>query len=310
MVVADGKPVFNDIKKTKAYGLDMRLEKNEGQVCLQNIYRQALRMYLMHHNFAGQYPASSDLRKPFLKNVRIGAWTRYTNEGTQGIHQNDRPLPGWLMELITGMYLFTADDIVVWSSDTNVIPGKLGADVSKAWNWKYGHFGFTEFLLKAMHRYSTLDPLHHGAFKWCWFRLPIVDENKTDGERYDQKPLVFGKIRTYEGKPWLEMFAAWPALDGQPAEFKVWIDKDGQRSAAYTIELANGRSYFYDAWQLPAEFKDIDGKNVWIRFKDPLGKVRTWRGDWREKVDESVATPADFTAGKLNKPCYNFILHP
>lgn len=294
LLLVEGKPVFNDITQTTLYGQPVPLEAGEAEHCLQDIYRQAVRMYLMHHRFAGAYPASSAQRKPFLKNARISAWTRVTNEGLQGIQQNDRPLPGWLIEMLTGMYLFTADDLVVWSSDTNTPPGPLGADYTKA--WKYNAHGVFEHIIKAAHRYSALEPLHQEkqAFQWCWFRLPMVNKNQSEGERPDQKPLVFGKLRQYEGKPWFELFAAFPALDNRAGEFKIWIEKDGRRSRGYTVQLDNGRSYFYDAWQLPAEFQNLEGKHIWLRFKDVSGRTRTWRGDWRETVDEAVATPTDY----------------
>lgn len=289
----DGRPAFNDIDKTTSYGVELRLEPGEAEHCLNDLYRQAVRMYLMHHRLAGQYPAHSGLRKEFLKNMRIGAWTRYTNEGLQGIQQNDRPLPGWLIETLVGLYLFTADDIVAWSSDMNHPPGPPGADYTRT--WKYNAHGVVEHVIKAAHRYSALDPLHkaEGAFQWCWFRLPVVNKNQSDGDRYTQKPIVFGKIRTFEKKPWMEVFAAWPALDGRPASFKLWADKDGKRSPAYTLQLADGRSYFYDAWQLPETLTGLEGKHIWLRFTDLMGETRTWRGDWREPADNSVAPPPD-----------------
>jgi len=61
-----------------------------------------------------------------------------------------------------------------------------------------------------------------------------------------------------------------------------------------TVQLANGRSYFTDAWQLPTRFNNLEGKDIWLRFKDPMGKTRTWRGDWRAPVDETLPTPADY----------------
>lgn len=291
LVMADGKPVFNETAKTTCYGQDIPIEPGEASHCLDDFYRQAVRMYLMYHRFAGVYPANSEQCKPFLKNTSIGAWTRITNEGLLGINANDRPLPPWEIETLVGMYLMTAHDIVAWSSDMNVPSGPLGADHHQV--WKYEAYGVNEFLVKALHRYSALDPIHKGPFQWCWFRLPMVNKNLTDGDRYDQKPLVIGKIRTYKNKPWLELYAAYPAADGKPADFKVWVDKDGKRSPAYTVRIANGRSYFYDAWQLPSTFKGLEGKNIWLRFKDQLGVTRTWRGDWRAAVDENVITPKD-----------------
>lgn len=292
LILADGRPVFNDLAKTTVYGVEVPLEKNEAERCLQDLYRQAVRMYLMYDRFAGEYPAHSGLRKPFLKNARVGAWSRITNEGVQGIELNDRPLPGWEIEMLMGLYLMTADDIVIWSSDTNQKPAPLGADNSKA--WKYNMHGVVEYIVKAAHRYSTLAPLHQGPFQWCWFRLPMINKNQTDGDRYEQKPMVIGKVRTFEGKPWLELFAAYPALDGQSAELKIWVDQDGQRSDAYTVRITDGRSYFYDAWQLPAKFRNLEGRDIWLRFTDPLGQTRTWRGDWRAPVNESAATPPDY----------------
>jgi hypothetical protein len=279
LLLADGRPIFNDLTSTTLYGQQISLEPGEAEHCLQDIYRQAVRMYLMHFNMDGAYPAHSDMRKSFLKNTRIGAWTRITNEGLQGIQQNDRPLPGWLMEMLTGMYLFTADDLIIWSSDMNTPPGPPGADHANA--WKYDAQGVVEYILKAAHRYSALDAIHHGAYQWCWFSLPMVNKNETDGDRYYQKPIAFGKIRAYQGREWLELFLAWPSQDGQKSEFKIWAEKDGRRSQVYKAYLANGRSYFYDAWALPAQFKSLKGENISLQFKDPLGVTRTLRGDWR-----------------------------
>jgi hypothetical protein len=255
------------------------LEPGEAQRCLEDLYRQAVRMYLMYHRLAGGYPASSEARKDFLRHVRVGAWTRITNEGLLGIRQNDRPLPAWLMETLTSMYLFLADDLIVWSSDTNTPPGAPGADYTKA--WKYNAHGVVEQIVKAAHRYSALDPVHRGPFKWCWFRLPMVNKNQTDGDRYDQKPLIFGKLRTYGGKPWIELWAAYPALDGEPRDLEVWVEKGGRRSAVWKCRLANGRRTFYDGWQLPKGFENLEGADVHVRFRDLLGVVHEWVGDWR-----------------------------
>lgn len=294
---SDGTPIvtgdslrYNPIKVTKAYGNNIPLEQGEAERCLSEIYEQAQRMYLMHHHLAGQYPANSNLRKDFLKNVRVGAWTRFTNEQGGGIVSEGRPITPWMMEMLAGMYLFTADDLVVQGAEMPL--STPGADNSKI--FRFNAHSVVEYVMKAAHRYSVLDTIHKGPFQWCWFRLPIVDRNKPDGERYYQKPIVFAKIRVINNQPWLELFATWPALDQQPASFKLWLDKDGKKSSAYTIDLANGRSYFYDAWQLPAGFSNIEGKNVWLRFKDQAGTMRTWRGEWREAVDDSVPTPADF----------------
>ncbi|MBI5831716.1 MAG: hypothetical protein HZB16_05300 [Armatimonadetes bacterium] len=295
LVLVDGKPVYSELGATRAYGQDLRLEKGEAEHTLRDLYVQAQRMYLMQHRRAGDYPSSSTQRRPGLEKTRVGAWTRYTNEGLEEIAQNDRPIPFWELEMLCGLDLFTTDDLVVWTSDMNVVPGKPGADQSQC--WKYGAYGVVEAVVKAAHRYSAFEPLHQGDFQWCWFRLPLVDRNLPDGERYDQKPLVFAKLRTYAGQPWIEVWAAWPALDGQPATLRLWFDQGGRRSAAYRVELRNGRSYFHDAWQLPAGLAGLQGRDVWVRFADQQGTTRTWRGDWREKVDESVATPPDYREG-------------
>ncbi len=283
LLLVDGQPVFSEATQTTAYGQPIPLEPGEAEHCLQDLYRQAVRLYLMYHRLAGGYPDRSDQRKAFLRNVRVGAWSRITNEGLQGIQQNDRPLPPWLIETLVMMYLFTADDIVIWSSDTNVPSGPPGADYSQA--WKYNAHGVIEYVVKAAHRYSALDPLHQGPFRWCWFRLPMVNKNQTDGDRYFEKPLVFAKLRAFEGQPWIELFAAWPALDGQPATLTVWAEKDGARTPEYRVELANGRSSFLDAWQLPDGFESVEGRDVFVRFTDPLGRAHTWCGDWRETAD-------------------------
>jgi hypothetical protein len=292
--LTDGAPVFSEATSTTAYGCPLRLETGEAKLCLDNLYRTALRLYLQHHRRAGEYPADSALTKPFLSHCRIGAWSRYTNEGLQGIEQNDRPLPAWLLDLLVGMYLFTADDITLWSSDMNFIPGPLGGNYTNA--WRYNAHGVLESVVKAAHRYSANDPLHAagGTFQWCWFNLAVVNKNETPGDRYFEKPIAMGKLRQFEGHTWLEVFVAWPALDDTSKTLKVWLDKDGQRSPAYTIELQHGRTYFYDAWQLPDGFKQLEGQHVWLRTTDLLGVQRTWRGDWRKAADNSVATPADF----------------
>ena len=289
LILSNGQPIFNDITSTTCYGATLPLNTDEADKCLRDLYCNAAQMHQMHYCFAGQYPASSDLRKSFLNNTKIGAWSRYTNEGMDGMLQNDRPIPGWEMEMLMGMYLFTADDIVTWTSDMWVVGplGNNGLNSNGTSVWKYNAHGVAEFVIKAMHRYSVLDPLHQGTFKWCWFHLPMtqtdnsVPPNCADGERYYQKPIVFGKIRTYNGQPWFELFAAWPALDNQSTDMKLWIDKDGARSPTYTIRLVNGRSYFYDGWQLPVGFSGLEGKHVKLQFKDQMGVTRTWCGDYR-----------------------------
>jgi hypothetical protein len=294
LLLRDGKPVFNDLNETTAYGWKLRLEKNEAKQCLDNLYRTALRMYLQHHRRAGQYPAGSELRKPFLSNCKVGAWSRYSNEGVQGIQQNDRPLPGWLLDTLIGMYLFTADDITLWSSDMNFYPGPLGGNYTNA--WRFNAHGVLESVVKAAHRYSALDPLHAtgGKFQWCWFNLPVVNKNETPGDRYFEKPIAMGKLRQFEGHTWLELFIAWPALDQSSRTFKIWLDQDGRRSKSYTIQVAHGRTYFLDAWQLPDEFKNLEGQHVWLQTTDLLGVTRTWRGDWRQSHDNAIPAPADF----------------
>ena len=201
--------------------------------------------------------------------------------------------------MLTGLYLMTADDIVAWSSDFNQAPPKLGADNSAT--WQYNAHGVMEFLVKAAHRYSAFDALHSGDFQWCWFNLPLVNKNQTDGDRFEQKPLAIGKVRSYEGKPWLELFAAFPALDGTSTRMKVWIEQNGVKSKSYDIALKNGRSYFYDAWQLPANFKNSQGKDIYLQFTDALGKTRIWRGDYREKVAENISAPPSFKSDEMKR---------
>ncbi len=294
LVLAGGIPLFNNITNSGVYGCPVRLEPGEAKHCLDDLYRQALRMYLQHFRLAGQYPADSSLKKPFLSNCRIGAWSRYTNEGLQGIEQNDRPLPAWLLEMLIGMYLFTADDITMWSSDMNFIPGPIGGNYTSA--WRFNAHGVLESVVKAAHRYSANEPLHAagGTCQWCWFNLPVINKNESPGDRYFEKPIAVGKLRRFEGHTWLELYVAWPALDNTSKEFKVWIDKDGQRSRAYTIQLPGGRAYFYDAWQLHDTFSGLEGRHVWLRATDLLGNQRTWRGDWRQPTDGAGETPGDF----------------
>jgi len=287
-------PAFSSLKETTAYGWKLLLEPNEAKHCLDNLYRTATRMYLQHHRMAGEYPARNGMRKPFLTNCRIGAWSRYSNEGVQGIEQNDRPLPGWLLDTLIGLYLFTADDITLWSSDMNFYPAALGGNYTNA--WRYNAHGVLESVVKAAHRYSALDPLHKsgGDYQWCWFNLPLVNKNETPGDRYFEKPIAMGKLRRFEGHTWMELFVSWPALDDTSRRFKVWLDKDGRRSAAYTIEVPHGRTYFLDAWQLPDSFIDLQGQHVWLRTTDLLGEQRTWRGDWRVQPNNTISTPLDF----------------
>lgn len=277
--LADGRPVFSGATETRAYGQTIPLEKGEAEHCLQDLYRQAVRMYLMHHRMSGEYPAESETRRSFLRGARISAWTRVTNEGLQGIEANDRPLPGWLLETLVGLYLMTADDIVVWSSDTNTKPGPLGGDYRGA--WKYNAHGVFEYIVKAAHRYSAFDRIHSGPFRWLWFHLPMVDKNLADGERYDQKPIVVGKLRKVRGRPWIELFAAFPALDDRATVMRLWIERGKRRSPEYAIRLANGRSSFYDAWRLPAAFGGAAAADVRLRFTDVSGRTRTWTGDIR-----------------------------
>ena len=298
LAISGGLPSYNTTTNGTAYGARYLLEPGEAKHCLDDLYRQALRMYLQWHRRAGAYPANSSMRKPFLTNTRIGAWTRYSNEGVLGIVQNDRPLPDWEMELLTGLYLFTADDFIAWSSDMNYVPGPLGGDYTSA--WRYNTHGVLESVVKAAHRYSASGPLHTGPFNWCWFNLPVVNQNTTPGDRYFEKPLAIGKLRTFEGHTYLELFLAWPGLDGESKVFKVWIEKNGNRSSAYTARLANGRSYFYDAWQLPDDFTNLEGRDIVLRATDLAGVQRTWRGDWRAAVDNSIPIPADFPAPRVS----------
>lgn len=279
----EGEPVVSDLDRTTLYGQEVSLEPGEARQCLENLYRQAVRMVILHHNLAGGYPDRSDQRKPFLERVKVGAWTRLTNEGLQGIVQNDRPLSPWLLETLMLMYLFTADDVVVWSSDMNVAAGPLGADTSAA--WRFAAHGATEYLVKAAHRYSALDPIHEGQFRWCWFHLPMVGQNQIAGERYVEKPIVFGKLRPLAGRMWIELFASWPALDDSPMGLTLWVERDGRRSPEYRVRLANGRRCFVDAWRLPPELSDAEPRDVRLRFTDPLGQTHTWCGDWRVPVE-------------------------
>lgn len=83
-------------------------------------------------------------------------------------------------------------------------------------------------------------------------------------------------------------------MDNTSKSFKVWLDKDGARSKAYTVQVRNGRTYFYDSWQLPDSFSGLQGQHVWLRANDLLGIQRTWRGDWRVTADNGVSTPPDY----------------
>jgi len=279
LLLREGRPVPGSVDATTAYGQRIPLEPGEAEHCLQDLYRQAGRMLEIHYRLAGGYEESSGARKPFLSRARVGAWTRITNEGLQGIQSNDRPVPPWLLETLIGLYLFTADDIVMWSSDFNQKPPTLGADNARTWS--YNAHGVLEQIVKAAHRYSALDPIHTGEFRWCWFHLPMVDRNEAEGERYVEKPIAVAKLRTYRGRPWIEVFAAWPALDDQPATLDLWIERAGRRSPVYALRLRNGRSSFLDAWELPTAFAGATAGDVRLRFVDLLGRERTWTGDWR-----------------------------
>jgi hypothetical protein len=109
----------------------------------------------------------------------------------------------------------------------------------------------------------------------------MLNENKIDGERYDQKPIVVGKLRSHDNQTWIELLAAWPALDDQPTTMRLWIEQNSQTSPVTTFTLANGRSTFYDAWQLPSGFTDLRARDIRLQFTDQSGQTRTWTGDWR-----------------------------
>ena len=282
LILKDGVPQFSELASTKVYGQSITLEPGEAEHCLQDLYVQATRLYLMHHWIAGGYPSDSRQKRPHLSNSLVGAWTRISNEGVSGIQQNDRPLPSWQLDMVCGMSLFAADHLVMWASEFNTLPGAPGSDFTNA--WKYNAHGAVEFIVKAAHRYSVLDPIHSAPFKWCWFDLPMVAQNKTDGDRFDQKPIIMGKIRQFKGKPWLEMWAGWPAADNQPSTFVVWVEMNGKKSPEWRIKLKNGRSYYLDAWQLPDQFAKAEGQHVHVRFTDQLGVTRHWQGDWRQRI--------------------------
>lgn len=291
LILENGIPRFSAATATTVYGCRLALEPGEARQCLENLYRTALRMYLQHHRRAGGYPAHSGLRKAFLSDCRIGAWSRYTNEGLQGIRQNDRPLPPWLLETLVGLYLFTADDIVLWSSDMNFIPGPLGGDYSRTWS--YNAHGVLESVVKAAHRYSALDPLHAaaGRIEWCWFNLPVLNRNESPGERCFEKPIAIGRLKEFRGRTWLELFLSWPALDAEARQFQVWIEQGDRRSEPFTIELPHGRTWFLDAWMLPTGFSQLTGRDIFLRTTDLLGVERTWRGDWRHNPPFATHPP-------------------
>jgi hypothetical protein len=122
----------------------------------------------------------------------------------------------------------------------------------------------------------------------------VINKNETPGDRYFEKPIAMGKLRQFEGHTWLELFVAWPALDQTSKTLILWLDQDGKRSEASTIQLRHWRTYFYDAWQLPDSFKGLEGRHVWLRTTDLLRVQSTWRGDWRQPVDGDISSPSDY----------------
>ncbi|GAB3568921.1 hypothetical protein GCM10027578_22380 [Spirosoma luteolum] len=280
----DGNVIFQDVASTVAYGQSLPLESGEAYRCIIDIYEQSIRLYLQLHRLADGYPSESGQRRAGLENVSAGAFTRFSNEGVNGIVQNDRPVPAWELELFNALNLFLAPELYAWGVDFNRDPVALGA-YNAAWP-TYQADGVAEQIIKAAHVHSAFGNIQNSRFKWCWFNLPIVSYFKIDGHKHGQKAICHGKLRDVNGTVWIELFLAFPLTDDRPTTFTVWIEQGGVQSQPYLCQLPNGRSYFYDAWQLPATFAydALTGANVWISYPDVFDVPRTHRGDYRLAV--------------------------
>lgn len=278
----NGRPYFSSLSQTVAYGQAIPLENNEAEACLRDLYEQSTRLYLQQHRLAGEYPSRKGMKRPTLSNTEVGSYTRYTNEGTQGIQQNDRPVPAWQLEMFNALNMFLTPELWCWGVDFNHAPGPLGSNHSNVWS--YQAHGVAEMIAKAAHRHSAFDNIQASDFKWCWFNLAMVNNMQTDGDGYHQKAICHGKLRNVNGTVWLEVLFAFPATDNRSTLFQVYVEQGGLQSETYNCELRSGRHYYYDCWQLPSSFSydQLEGGNVVVSYPDVLGVQRTHRGDYRQ----------------------------
>ncbi|MVM34965.1 hypothetical protein GO755_33365 [Spirosoma sp. HMF4905] len=284
-----GFVLYNELSQTTAYGQTIPLEAGEAQKCLRDLYEQSTRLYLMNHRIAGQYPAQSGMRRSGLEGTKTGSFTRYTNEGVDGITHNDRPVPAWQLELFNALNLFLTQHLWCWGVDFNHEPDALGAN--HADTWYYGAYGVAESITKAAHRHAAFTNIQASAFKWCWFNLAMVNHMQTDGDGYHQKALCHAKIRNVNGTVWLEVLLAFPASDNRSTLFQVWVQQGSIQSEIFQCELPSGRHYFYDCFLLPSSFsyEQVEGENVYLTYPDTMNVPRYHRGDYRQSVDNVVA---------------------
>lgn len=284
----DGSPItdgqgnvyFAQNGSTTVYGQTVSLEINEAQRALLDIYEHATRLYLQLHRLADDYPSYDGQRRSNMENIQAGAFTRWTNEGVAGIVQNDRPIPAWQMELFNALGLFLSPHVYAWGVEFNQEPSPLGSLSSV---WPYAADGVVESLISAAYKHASFRNIQPSRFKWLWFNLPIVDNMTTPGNRFHEKALCFGKIRDVNGIVWLEILFAFPATDNTPTAGTIRVEQNGVVSQDFNFQTADGRSYFYDAWQLPSTFSydGLSGSDVTINYYDGFARPVSHRGDYR-----------------------------
>jgi hypothetical protein len=281
----EGKPIFTQRTQTTVFGVTVSLEPDEARRAVQDLYEQSTRLYLMNHRLAGGYPAYGGQRRESMIGVQSGSFTRNTQEGVDGIVQNDRPVPAWQMDLFNAINLFLSNHTWCWSVDFNHEPDQVGSDHTNV--VAYQAHGPMESLIRAMHRHSAFSQIQTSAYKWCWFNLAMVNNMRGDGNSYAQKAIMHAKIRNVNGTAWLEALIAFPCTDGRPTRFRLWVDKNGVQSEPFECWLQNGRSYFYDAWPLPSDFSydQLEGADIYGDYLDVQNVDRYVRGDYRASLD-------------------------
>ena len=279
-VGGNGFPLYSQITQTVAYGQVIPLEYGEAELCLRDLYEQSVRLYLMNHRLAGGYPSRSGMRRPGLENAESGSFTRYTNEGVQGIVLNDRPVPAWELSMFSSLSMFLTQHLWCWGVDFNHEPDTLGAIHYQT--WQYEAHGVAESVINAAHRHAAFSNIQNSPFKWCWFNLAIVNNCQTDGDGYHQKALCHAKIRNVNGSVWLEVWFAFPSTDNRSTVFQLYAEQGGIRSNTYDCELRSGRHYYYDCFPLPQSFSydSLEGENIVVSYPDVLNVQRIHRGNY------------------------------
>lgn len=287
LIDGNGYPIFSSRTSTTAYGQTIPLEFGEAELCLRDLYEQSVRLYLLNHRMAGGYPSRGGMRRPGLESTETGSFTRYTNEGVQGVVLNDRPVPAWQLSLFTSLNMFLTQHLWCWGVDFNHEPGELGSNHSDI--WPYQAHGVAESIINAAHRHAAFSNIQNSQFKWCWFNLAIVNHMRTEGDGYHQKALCHAKIRNVSGTAWLEVWFAFPASDNRSTLFQVFVEQGNLRSVTFECELQSGRHYFYDCFLLPQSFdyESLEGENVYVSYPDALNVQRVHRGNYQQPVSTS-----------------------